>query len=173
MSLHYRRCVRDEDFVTFTRFFIRHRAEFNNGFSLSDIVAHILQCIQVSHVVLIEDNTNNVVGYLHYRFVTPENQPDPGGEIVFIDSAILLKEHRTPLSFTEGFHYILRQIAQENNRVKQVQFRAKADNAYLNRLYAKFAHFIGEYEAYNGTENIYSADFATLYQFINNFRRQN
>ncbi|MFT9849464.1 GNAT family N-acetyltransferase [Aneurinibacillus sp. REN35] len=166
MSAQLRRCVSDEDYAQFTLFFIRHRTDFDRRFSLSDTIFHILESIHDSHIVLIEDTNSNMIGWGHYKYVTPDYQPDPQGEIAFINSVIITKEYRSSRLFFHGFGELVGQIAEENSHVKQLHFYAQIENAYLNRLYSKFASVIGQHEGYHGTENIYAADFKKLVHYL-------
>ncbi|NME98733.1 GNAT family N-acetyltransferase [Aneurinibacillus aneurinilyticus] len=166
MLAHYRRCESDENYAQFTLFFIRHRTDFNSRFSLYDTLIHVLESIHDSHIILVEDAMNKMIGWCHYRYVTADYQPDPEGEIAFVNSIIVAKEYRSSRLFIQGFRHIVNQITEENSCVKHLQFYAQSDNAYLNRLYSKFASIIGEHEGYHGTENIYSADLDRLLRYL-------
>jgi len=166
MSVHFRRCIHDQDLVQFTLFFIQNRLDFSRRFTLVDAVYHILDNIQNSQIVLVVDSQDKMVGWAHYQYVTKEHEPDPHGEIAYIYSVILKQEYRSSRVFLQGFRYLVEQIRAENSQVKRVQFFAQSENAYLNRLYAKFATIIGEREGDHGHEYMYAADFTKLCDFL-------
>lgn len=160
-------CESDEDYARFTLYFIRHRAEFYKGFPLGDALIHILRSIEHSSVLLFEDAKNNLNGCVHYQYINANRQIDPEGEIAFVHFVVISKEHRGSRAFFEGFRAMVNQIAAENPRVKSLHFHALADNAYLNRLYSKFARTIGKCEDRNGKHNIYAAPLVPLLRYLN------
>lgn len=166
MSVHFRNCIRDEDYVQFTLFFIRNRQSFDSQFTLGDAIYHILDTIDRAKILLILDKAEQLVGWGHYQYATPDQEPDNKGEIVFINSVMLLPEMRGSRVFIQGFRCLVQQIIEENPHVKQFQFYAQSENLYLNRLYSKFADVIGEREGLYGSEHIYSAAIPQLTHYL-------
>ncbi|QJD85615.1 GNAT family N-acetyltransferase [Cohnella herbarum] len=167
MLAHYRNCQSDEDYAQFTLYFIRNRKDFNRQFSLADALVHVLESIPNSCIILITDKIGAMIGWGHYRYLNSENEFDPAGEIVFVNSVIVHPSYRGGRLFIQGFRYMVQQIVSENGAVKYFQFCAQIDNLYLNRLYAKFSRVIGQREGYYGIENVYSADIGQLLQYLN------
>lgn len=89
MLAHYRNCQNDEDYAQFTLYFIRNRKDFNRQFSLADALVHVLEFIPNSHIILITDKMGAMIGWGHYRYLNTENEFDPKGEIVFVNSVIV------------------------------------------------------------------------------------
>ncbi|OXM85705.1 hypothetical protein [Paenibacillus rigui] len=166
MLFQYHLCKTDDDFVQYTLFFVRYRSEFSRRFSLSDALMHALETIQTSHIMLLSLPTGEVIGWAQYRYFSEGYEPDPNGDIVFVDSAITLEPYRSTRLFIQGFRVLAAHIAQENPLVRTFQFCALADNAYLKRLYSKFADIIGQREGYHGTEDLFSTDFPKLLQYL-------
>lgn len=171
MQAHYRLCQSDEDYAQFTLFFIRHRKDFSHQFSLADALMHTLLTIDISRILLILDEMNQTIGWMHYRYVAADYEPHPTGEIAFVDSVIMTEEYRSSRLFVRGFRHLVHHIAIENPLVSKFQFYTLQDHSYLNRLYAKFASIIGQREGYHGIENIFSANFPILLQYLNNSDR--
>jgi len=167
MPATFRKCVSPEDYAQFTVYFIRNRQDFSVEFTLCDTLFHILDSIDQSHILLIFDPMNTVIGWGHYRYVNKEHQHDPAGEIVFVESVIVSKEYRSTRMFVTGLCYVVNQIARENTHVKLFQFRAQEQNVYLNRLYSKFSQVSGQHEGNYGIENIYSSEFHQLQSYLN------
>lgn len=166
MHVQFRRCTSDHDFAQFTLFFLRNRLEFNQVFSLTDSLVHILTFLPDSHLILIEEEQGKLIGWGHYQYVTAERQPDPEGEVCYIHSVIVEEKYRSSRVFLNGFRFLLRQVQEENAQVKQVTFCAAAEHVYLNRLYSKFAQVAGEQEGYHGQENIYMAEMNQLAAYL-------
>ncbi|MCP1309984.1 GNAT family N-acetyltransferase [Paenibacillus tyrfis] len=166
MLAEYRVCRSDEDYAQYALFFIRHRQDFSRHFSLADALMHTLETIQTSTIVLVIDKKGQTIGWAHYRYMTPDGEAHPEGEIAFVDSAITTEAHRSSRLFVEGFRHLVHHMAAENRGIRVFQFHALADNAYLTRLYSKFARIIGRREGYHGTENLFSADFAALLHYV-------
>jgi len=167
MTAHFRRCLTEDDYVQFTRFFIENRLDFSATFTLNNTLLHILQTIRDSQIILVVDERDKAVGWAHYQYFTAAYQLDPHGELAFINSTILAKEYRrSGRLFLNGFRYLAKQIGEENPHVNQVQFCAQSENAYLNRLYAKFANVIGQREGDHGLENIYASEYNQLLSYL-------
>ncbi|GIP33419.1 GNAT family N-acetyltransferase [Paenibacillus sp. J2TS4] len=166
MYSYMKRCESDEDFAQFTLFLIRHSTEFHSRFSFAEALEHFLGIINNCRILLAMDRHNQLIGWVNYWYATADYEFDPHGELAFIDSVIINKEYRSGRVFLKGFQDMICLIAEENRQVKTVQFHALADNAYLNRLYSKFAHIVGSSEGYFGSENVYSTDFDQLLQYL-------
>lgn len=166
MYSHLRRCESDEDYAQFTLFFLRHRADFNPTFTLADALHHIVGTIDSTHILLVINTQNQVMGWSYYRFIDADGNPDAEGETVFVDSIIIAEELRRSRTFYQGFRDMVQQVARENSHVQSMQFHAETDNAYLNRLYSKFASVIDQTEGFFSSENIYAADFNELYRYF-------
>lgn len=169
MTVHFRKCISDEDYVQYTLYLIRNRAQFNNQYGLLDILVHTMDQLEYSHIILIEDSDcdGKLIGWGNYRYVNDDHQVDPDGEIAFVDSTIIAPEYRGSRVFLKGFRFLVKQISEENSRVKLFRFYARTENVYLNRLYSKFANMIGQHESDYGTENIYSVEFDQLLRYLN------
>lgn len=171
MRATFRNCVSAEDYAQFTLYFIRNRQDFSVEFTLCDTLFHIIDSIDQSQIILIFDPMNTVIGWGHYRYVNTQNQHDPAGEIVFVESVIVSKEYRSTRLFVTGLCYLVNQIARENTHVRLLQFRAQEQNVYLNRLYSKFAQISGQHEGNYGMENLYSSEFQRLQSYLNRVNR--
>ncbi|WP_409344944.1 GNAT family N-acetyltransferase [Paenibacillus sp. MBLB4367] len=172
MLAQYRNCQSDDDYAQFTLYFICNRKNFNHQFSLADALVHVLESIPNSRIVLITDKMGVMIGWGHYRYINAENEFDPAGEIVFVNSVIVHPSYHSSLIFAEGFRHLVQQIAAENSCVNYLQFCAQIDNEYLNRLYRKFSRIIGQREGYYGIENVFQANFEELLQYVKRFERR-
>lgn len=167
MALHYRRCLTDEDRAKYTLYFIRNRADFHPSCSLAEALIHILHVINDAHIIMIEDDSGEMAGWGHYRYLTDNPETGTKGKIAFVESVMLEKQYRSSRQFFIGFRCLISQIADESPDVDTFQFYAREDHGYLNRLYGKFAQVIGKREGYFGIENIFSTRFACLREYLN------
>ncbi|CAM4516098.1 hypothetical protein FHS16_003257 [Paenibacillus endophyticus] len=173
MSAQLYICQTDADRAEFVRYFIKNRSEFNNGFSLSDTLLHALESMEHSRIMLIKGDQNETVGWAFFKYVDHNYDHNPQGEIVLIDSAIMNRSYRGGGLFLRGFRLLANEIEVDNPNVKKFEFHALESDAYLNKLYYKFADVIGQTEGSHGTENIYSTDFSLLLRFLNRTRNDN
>lgn len=173
MLAHYQICRSGTDFAEYTMFFIKHRADFKRQFSLSDTLLHILQASAGTKIMLIKSTQNETIGWVHFKYLASNYEPDPQGEIAFVDSVIIDKAYRSSRLFTHGFRHLINHIAEENHHVKQFEFHCLASQAYLNRLYTKFAVIKAQKECDDEPENIYTADFFRLRLYLNKTKSYN
>jgi len=167
MPAHFRRCEGDGDLARFTLYFIEHRADFNTNYSLSDTIAHVLEYIQHSHIIMIENDRKEMIGWGQYHYTDEHMEIKPDGEIAFVQSVNLDKSFRGGRAFLQGFRYMANRIAEENNHVTHFRFHAHSDNLYLNRMYSKFARIVGTQERDYGSDNVYSTEFSHLLRYLN------
>lgn len=153
------RCVSDTDYARFARFYVARSGEFYNQYTLHDALIHLITTTADSHVLLLDDDQDQLIGFIQYRY-------EKEGTTVFIDSAILAQEHRSSRVFFEGFRDLARHILQENGHIRTLYFHALADHRYLNRLYGKFAEKTGVRDSPVGTENIYAVDMDHLLHYL-------
>lgn len=157
--LYAKPCVLDKDYARFARFYIAHCNQFHEHYSLYDAIAHIFSSIHDSRLLLFNDEQGGLAGYTHYRY-------EKDKAAVFIDSAILLSAYRSSRVFYRGFVDLVMQIMEESSEIRLVRFHAHANQAYLNRLYGKFARRTGEREGDNGLEYVYETEFADLLRYL-------
>ncbi|RIX51544.1 GNAT family N-acetyltransferase [Paenibacillus nanensis] len=157
--LYAKPCDLDKDYARFARFFIAHCNQFHPKYNLYDAIAHIITSVPGSRLMLFDDERGELAGYVHYRY-------DESGTTVFIDSTILISAYRSSRVFYRGFCEVIRQVMLESGGVRVVRFHALGDQAYLNRLYGKFAKRIGELESERGQEVVYETDFEALLGYL-------
>ncbi|WP_028552093.1 hypothetical protein [Paenibacillus sp. UNC451MF] len=167
MLVRFRRCEGDEDLARFTLYFIQNRKDFSNDFTLNDTIIHVLEYVRDSHIIMIEDDRQHMIGWGHYCYVDENNEKKPDGEIAFVYSVILKEACRSSRIFWQGFHHMVNQIAEENSNVRHFRFHARQNNTYLNRLYSKFARIIGSREGEYGVDNVYSTEISELLRYLN------
>ncbi|WP_400164410.1 GNAT family N-acetyltransferase [Brevibacillus sp. TJ4] len=166
MLPRFRSCTTDADLAQFTLAFIRQRSDFNSLFRLVDVLAMMLETLPDSLVILLEDEAGRTIGWIHYQYLNEELLPDPRGEVAFINSVILAEPYRSSRTFFHGFRRLAAHIREENSAVKEVRFFAQTENAYLNRLYAKFASIVEHRDGYHGPEHVYATDFSRLLSYL-------
>lgn len=166
MLARFRSCTTDADLAQFTLAFIRQRSDFNSLFRLVDVLALMLESLPDSRVILVEDEADRTIGWIHYQYLNAELLPDPRGGVAFINSVIIAEPYRSSRTFFHGFRHLAARIRAENSEVKEVRFFAQIDNAYLNRLYAKFARIVEQRDGYHGPEHVYATDFSKLLSYL-------
>ncbi len=169
MSEQYRICRSDDDYARYAQFYIRHYPHFSKGYTLVDALMHMLESMQHARIMLIEDESGQVISWGHYRFCNAEGEPNPSGTTVFIDSVVVDPARRSNRLFVRGFRQLLQCIEEDNPAVQNITFNALADNAYLNRLYGKFAAVSGERSGMHGPERSYAASFAAVKRYMQRF----
>jgi hypothetical protein len=124
-----------------------------------DTIAHLMTTLHNSRLLLFDDERGELAAYIQYQF-------EDDGSTVFFDSAILSESFRSGTTFYRGFGDVVSWIGRENGHVGLVRFHVLANDAYLNRLYAKFATALGEREDGNGREIVYETPFAELRRYL-------
>lgn len=152
-------CASDSDYARFARFYLRRSKEFRSQYTIYEAAAHILTTMQGTRILLFENESGELIGFIQYQYVESE-------ATAFIESVILSEEYRSSRVFFEGFRDLARQVCREYAGVKQFRFHALSDNRYLNRLYGKFAAKSGERNGADGTENVYIAELDGLLTYL-------
>lgn len=166
MLVQFRSCNSDLDYAQFTLFFLQNRHAFSPSFSLADSLIHLLGFLSDSQVILIEEGSTKVIGWGHYQFMNAEREAAPDGETAFIHSVFVSLDYRSSRVFLWGFRYLAEQIQAVNHQARYVEFCARCEDDYLNRLYSKFAQVVGEQEGHFGQENIYRVELSRLVAYL-------
>ncbi|KZE39297.1 hypothetical protein AV540_03705 [Brevibacillus parabrevis] len=166
MLVQFRRCNSDLDYASFTLCFLQNRHAFSQSFSLADSIIHLLGFLSNSQVILIEEGHSKVIGWGHYQFMNTEREIAPDGETAFIHSVFVSPDYRSSRVFLRGFRYLAEQVQTATHGVRYVEFCARCEDDYLNRLYSKFAQVVGEQEGHFGQENIYRVELSRLVTYL-------
>lgn len=157
--LYVKVCESDCDYARFARYYLAKSDQFDRHLTMLDMIAHLMTTLHASRLLLFDDDRGELAAYIQYRF-------EDDGATVFFDSAILSESFRGGTAFYRGFGDVIRWIGLENGHVRLVRFYALAGDAYLNRLYAKFATAKGKREGGNGREVVYETPFADLKRYL-------
>jgi hypothetical protein len=157
--LYAKNCETDSDYARFAKFYIAESYQFDRQLSLLETIGHLMTTLQDSRFMLYENEQGELAAYLQYRY-------ESDGETVFIESAILAEPYRSSWIFYRGFGDWVRKVENDNRGVRLVRFYVLANQTYLNRLYAKFAKYVGEREGGTGREVVYETAFADLWAYL-------
>lgn len=166
MTIHFEPCRSDEDYAAFCRYFIANRKQFHSAYTLEDALLHLLEHIRDARILLVLDGSDQVVGWGHYMLANEQHEYDAEGHIAFIPSTILSPEYRQSRIFFNGLQKLVTWIGKETPQANTVRFAAVAEDAYLNRLYSKFAEPCRKEQGPFGDTVIYSADMETLRRYL-------
>ncbi|GBF77859.1 hypothetical protein PA598K_06436 [Paenibacillus sp. 598K] len=165
MTIRFTWCRSDADYARYVLYYIRNRQLFSDKMNLLDALTDVLTSIQDTRILLIlaEDD---VIGWGQFGVVDEAYRPDAGGTIMFMHSTIVDPAHRSNGLFLRGFRELLISVGEELPQLREFHFFAQRDNAYLNRLYRKFARVVGQREGMHGEENIYATGIDELKQYL-------
>lgn len=157
MSIPIHKCETDEQWYRFSEFFVQHGNKVNPLLEPSTILLELLRYKQ-NGGVLYEEIQGQIVGALGYCIGTPDREFDNPSD-VFIGSTILLEQFRFGKLFYLGWVALIKELRAAKVPVTHIHFHALQDNAYLNRMYGKFARKTGEFHNEYGIHCTYVARF--------------
>lgn len=158
MKAHYNVCQTDAELARYASFFIRNRTELSKDCTLQVVLMHMLDSLPASKVILIKDDEGHVIGWGQFEYRAPDT--------IYVDSVIIEKKHRSTRVFLDGFRYLARHILEQYPQAGQLTFRALSGNAYVNRLYSKFAVKTEELDGTIERETYYKADLRELLFYL-------
>lgn len=133
-----KRCTTDEDFAKVCLFVLDNKHDLHRSFYTMDMVEVLYTYVTQARMVFVEDADNRVIGAAAYYHGTPERDFQDK-EIAFLDMAVADKAYRGTRLFLVGLQYMVNEIAREYPDVQEIRLAALEENAYLCRLYSKFA----------------------------------
>lgn len=166
MYSYSRICENDEDYALFTLFFLQHRQQFNEHYTLDVALMHLIETMEHSSILFICNAKQKIIGTAHYWSVSEGSTFDASGKVVFVSSALLAPEERNSRTFLHGIKDLVARIRVQMPYSETMKFHAEASNRYTNQLYSKFAQIIGVDESEHGLENIYEVSIDHLEHFI-------
>lgn len=165
----------DEQKAQFSAFFVRYREHFSRDMLLDEALLHLLNYLEQSSIILTYNERDQVIGALNYWRTADETGEDEfaydaDGRLVYLSSALIAPEERSSRVFMHGFRDWINEMHKQAPELHTVIFTARADMAYINQLYRKFARHCGHREGLHGMENIYKANFTELHHFLNRLK---
>lgn len=171
MFITLKRCIDDQEYGQFIRFFLKYREQMTPPYPLSYAIQVLAQQVQNGHIIIGLDENEEVMGSLAYYYGTPE-QNFEDKQNVHIEVLLIKEEFQRSTAFINGFDYFIQEIENSGCNVEQVLFYAFKESAYLRRLYSKFAKKVSEREAHLGILDVYAVSFKEFSEFTNRlFRR--
>lgn len=152
-------CESDSDYARFARFYIAHSRQFRRNYAIDSAALHILMTLPSTRILTFENEARDLIGFIQYRF-------EEDTAAAFIESTILLDEHRSSRVFFEGFRDLVRYVCRDYPAVRHFRFHVLAENRYLNRLYGKFADKAGVRDSDGEPEFIYIAGLGVLKAYL-------
>ncbi|PYI51360.1 hypothetical protein [Paenibacillus flagellatus] len=139
MPTHFSRCTTDEDFARASLFVIERKRDLHPSFTTLDAVAFLYDYLTQGHLVQVVDTADNrIVAVSAYYHGSPERQFEDK-DVAFIDLALADRSSRGTRVFVNGLRDLADHIAERHPDVDELRFAARADNAYIRNLYAKFS----------------------------------
>jgi len=168
MTTYCTRCESDEALAAVSLFAIENRRELHPSFGTLDMVSLLCSHITQGHVIYISDDDNRVLGMMTYYHGTPEKQFEDN-DVAFVNFAIMDRAYRGSRLFAKGLYYMVELIAEAHPDVKELRFNALSENAYLCRLYAKFAAASFTQDSPLGEETVFCAKIHQLRATLSRF----
>jgi hypothetical protein len=171
ISITCRRCTNDDDYAKASLFMLQNKRELHPSFTTIDIITLLYNYLTAGSLVRVMDANEQDIGVAAYYLGTPEQDFEDKQQVVFVDNVIIARSYRSSRVFVRGFRYLISQIIVDNPEAQEFRFVALSENTYLQKLYPKFASFIGSREGTTGPEDIYSVEINKLRAFLDRFAR--
>jgi hypothetical protein len=169
MTTYVKRCVSDEALADVSLFAIENRFELHPSFGTLQMVSLLCSHITEGHLIYITNADNRVLGMMTYYHGTPEKEFEDK-EIAFVNFAIMDRAYRGTRLFAKGLYNMVELIIEAHPDVNELRFNALSENAYLCRLYSKFANASYTQASTLGEETVFCAKIhllrATLARFF-------
>lgn len=170
MNITFKHCVTDDDYAGISLFLLERKFDLHQSFTTLQMVTLLYSYI--------------TQGYLH-QGALPDGRIIVGGgcyigtpandfadrNVALIDSVILDKAYRGTRYFFASLQYIIDWIRKTHPEVEEVRLAALSENAYLCRLYAKFASFAYKQEGSVGEETVFAENIDRMGDILSRFRR--
>ncbi|MNQ85072.1 hypothetical protein D3C85_1002200 [compost metagenome] len=154
MTTYCQRCVSDEALAKVSLFAIENRRELHPSYGTLDMVSLLCSHITQGHLIYIFDTDHRVLGMMTYYHGTPEQEFEDK-EMAFVNFAIMDRAYRGTRLFAKGLYYMVELIIEDHPDVQEISFKTLSENAYLCRLYSKFAHVSHTQDSKLGEETVF------------------
>ncbi|MEK5257424.1 hypothetical protein [Paenibacillus sp. FSL E2-0201] len=170
VSIVTKRCENDADYAKASLFILNNRRDLHPGFTTVDMIALIYSYLSEGQILNIMDINGQVIAIAAYYQGTPDLHFEDK-HVAYVDNVILDRAHRNTRVFIRGFNGLIEQIIQDHPETEEFRFAALNDNAYLQKLYSKFAKLSYTREGELGKENIYSTEISSIRALLAQFGR--
>lgn len=155
----FRLCASDDDYAKASLFILERRRDLHPAFTTLDMVALLYSYATDGHLFVAEKDDGELIAASAYYRGTPERDHEDK-RVAFVDLVIMDRRFRGSRVFMAGLKSLVDHIAAEYPEIEEMRFAALADNAYICKLYAKFAQFSCMREGAIGQEMIFSEKIA-------------
>lgn len=170
MTLNCQMCESEDDFAQAGLFLLAHKRDLHPSFSTVDMVALLYSYVTNGRLLFAADDSNRVAGIAAYYYGTPDREFQ-NKDVAWVDVVIFDKAYRGSRLFLQGLLYLVDRIVEGHPEVQEVHLAALEDNAYLRRLYSKFAEAGGVREGTHGREVVFYAEINNLRATLGKFSR--
>lgn len=167
MTTYCGRCVDESDFAKVSLFALENKRDLHPSFDTLGMVSLLCTYMTQGHLLYAADAGQRVIGISAYYHGTKEQDFEDKG-IAFADMVIIEKAYRGTRLFVKGLHYLAEQIAEAHPDVRELRFAALSENAYLCRLYSKFARPAYTRDGQLGEETVFCAEIDRLRATLKN-----
>lgn len=162
-------CQNDDEYEQFARFFLEHRGEFLYPYSVKAAVHYISVSLRQGNILLAFNDREEAIGMLVFSLGTPDKDYEDK-HIAYISFLLIRKDYRRSMLFMEGLKRVIEAVGQTG--AEEVRFKVNADNAYLRKLYGKFATVVSQKKNDNYGEDIYSIKYSDFVRFVTNIAKR-
>lgn len=170
MHMRLQPCNTDDDFAKVSSFFLKHKYDLHPSFSTVRMIELLYTYMTQGHMHYGTLEDQQVVLAGAYYHGTPEND-FKDKEVVLIDVVILDRNYRGSRMFVQSLIYILKWVREKHPEVNEIRLAALSDNAYLCRLYSKFAALSYKREGEDGEESIFCENINKIEGILQRFDR--
>ncbi len=170
MTLNCQMCESEDDFAQAGLFLLAHKRDLHPSFTTLEMVTLIYSYVTNGRLVSVRNEENRIVGIGAYYYGTPDREFQDK-EVALVDVAIADKAYRGSRVFVQGLLYLVNRVIEGHPEVREIRLAAQEDNAYLRRLYSKFAKAGGVREGTHGREVVFHAEISNLRTILGKFSR--
>jgi len=170
MTLYCQMCESEDDFAQAGLFLLAHKRDLHPSFTTLEMVTLLYSYDTNGRLLFAADDSNRVVGIAAYYYGTPDREFQ-NKDVAWVDVVIFDKAYRGSRLFLQGLLYLVDRIVERHPEVQEVHLAALEDNAYLRRLYSKFATAGGVREGTHDREITFYVNINTIRTILEKFSR--
>lgn len=161
MAITFRRCETEQELADVSLFILARRRDLSPSFITLDTLGMLYRYMTQGELHAAFDEEARIVGALALYIGTPESDYTDK-QVAYVDMIVLDPARKGTRTFLRFLNYMAAYMREAHPETTHARFIAQSNNAYLGRLYGKFARPVDTRDDKDGQVTIFFGEISYI-----------
>lgn len=168
MAITFRKCETEQELADVSLFVLARRRDLSPSFITLDALGMLYGYMTRGELHAAFDGEGRVVGALALYIGTPESDY-ADKHVAYVDMVVFDPVRKGTRTFLRFLSYMAAYMGENHPDTTHARFIAQSNNAYLGRLYGKFAQPAGVRDDRNGQVTIFFEEISRINDVLSSY----